>query len=193
MKKTFSFLAGLTLAGLLACGGGSKNDNKTPQAPAELQYTDPVGPSYKLVKNSTRSTGNKLVLELWGPTNTTQLTGRGVYFGLTADVSKVTFVKVDMYDDELVQNVAFDLGNEEPKLLKSVMDGNTLRVLVSQKGTGREQRLDQALARIALQIQPNVARDTTISLSIADNARVLPYVSDGSTPITIAVGTLAYR
>jgi len=116
-----------------------------------------------------------------------------VAFGLTTEPSKVAFVKIDSSDKELAQNAAFDLGNE-PRLLKGVMDGSdTVRVLVAQKGQGGEKGLNQALARVALELQPNVVQGTKVTLAAASNARVLPNASGGSVAITIRVGILEAR
>jgi hypothetical protein len=178
---------GLALMAMLACSSGSSPDPKPPVVYAtSLSYTDPTGTGYRLVKDVALSTTNTLVLELRGPE---QGACRGVSFGLTAETAKAAFVKVNQTDTELAQNAIFELGNTEPKLFKGVMDGSTLRVSIAQKGTVASAKpLNGALARVALHLQPNVARNVNITLT-ANDARILP-ASGGSEAITIAVGTL---
>jgi len=127
-------LAGLALIGFLACSGGGGKKDPAPEPPriaTGLSYTNPGGTGYRFV--SADNTQGKLILELRGPGSET---GRGLTFGLQADTSKVRFVKVNDSDAEYAQNVAFDLGNTEPKLFKAVADGNTLRLSIAQKGQG---------------------------------------------------------
>ena len=182
--------AGLALVGMAACGG-SKKDTIT--YATRLEYSGIIADDYRLETDKARSTDKKLVLELWGPARNTQLTARGVFFGLRTDPSMVSFAKVDASDAELAQNGAFDLG-PEPRLLKGVVSGaDTLNVLVSQKGHGNGQRVSQALARVALELSSAaVPSGTKIPLSITE-AMVLPYDSGASAPVTVQVGTLTAR
>ena len=181
-------LAGLALLGFLSCSSGG--DNKPDPTPeprkiaSTLAYTDPTGTGYRFV--SAGVSQGKLILELKGPASET---GRGVSFGLQADTSKATFVKVNDSDVEIAQNGVFDLGNTEPKLFKTVSVGNTLNVSIAQKGQGNAKSLDNVLARVALLLQSGVTQGTTISLAIND-AKVLPGSNGNSLPITIAVGGL---
>ena len=182
--------AGLALIGMMACGG-SKKDSVA--YATRLEYSGIIADDYRLVTDTVRSTDKKLVLELLGPERNTQLTGRGVFFGLKTDPSVVSFAKVDASDAELAQNGAFDLG-PEPRLLKGVMNGtDTLNVLISQKGHGNGQRVNQVLARVALEFHStSVQSGTKIPLAMSE-ALLLPYDSGSSTPITVLVGTLTAR
>ena len=192
MKNTTISLTSATLAlvGFLACGGGGGNKPAPVVYATKLDYTDPSGTGYRLVKASV-STDTKLVLELRGPASEM---GRGVTFSLTSDATKAAFVKVDQTEREYAQNMAFNLGEGDYKLFKSVLDGNALRVSVAQKGSDFPAKsLDNALVRIALELKPNVAQNTTITLTPSD-AKVLPGSSGASQPITtIAVGTLVAK
>jgi len=189
MKKTIIFFAPATLAlaGMLACGGGG---DKKPVPATKLEYTDPTGTGYRFVKNAT-STATKLVLDLKGPASGT---GRGVSFSVTSDATKVSFVKVESSDREYAQNEAFDLGTGDYKLFKGVVDGNSLKVSVAQKGaTASDKPLGGTLVRIALEMKTsaNMSQNTTITFTASD-ARELPS-SGGSQPITIAYGTLVAK
>jgi len=189
MKKTIIPLtpATLALAGMLACGGGG---DKKPVPATKLEYTDPAGTGYRFVKSSA-STPTKLVLELKGPASGT---GRGVSFSVTSDATKVSFVKVESSDPEYAQNEAFDLGTGEYKLFKGVVDGNSLKVSVAQKGTAASDKpLGGTLVRIALEMKTsaNMPQNTTIPFTASD-ARELPS-SGGSQPIAIAYGTLVAK
>jgi len=185
-NTTISMIAAtLALAGFLACGGGG---DKKPVPATKLEYTDPTGTGYRFVKAAS-STATKLVLELRGPATET---GRGVSFSVTSDPTKAAFVKVDQGDPEYAQNAAFDLGSTEPKLFKGVLDGNSLKVSVAQKGnTITAKPLDNALVRIAMEMKQGIAQNTTISFAASD-ARELP-ASGGSRPITIAVGAVTAK
>ena len=193
MKKTIIPLTATTLAlafSFLSCGGGG-GGNKPP-APVvyatRLDYTNPSNAGYRFVKAES-STATKLVLELRGPASDT---GRGVSFSVASDASKAAFAKVDQNDPEYAQNVAFDLGSTDPKLFKGLLDGASLKVSVAQKGaTATAKPLGDALVRIALEMKPNIAQNTNITLTASD-ARTLP-ASGGSLPITIAVGKLVAK
>ncbi|MDR0499556.1 MAG: hypothetical protein LBH03_07510 [Holophagales bacterium] len=174
-------LAGFMLLGLLSCSGGSK---ESPKIASSLVYTDPTDTErYRFVKGAD-STSDKLVLELRGPAS---YRGRGVTFGLQAD-SSVNFVKLRESDAEFAQNGVFELGNA-PQLFKSVMDGNTLRVSLAQKGTGNAQILSGVLARVAVQLQSGVVQGTNVSLRVLNDARVLPE-NGNSTSINVEIGKL---
>jgi len=182
----------LTLAGLLGCSGGNSPNPEPPSMliATSLSYTDPAGTGYRFVRDASLSTSDKLVLALRGPE---QGTGRGVSFGVSADTTKAAFVKINATDVELAQNASFNLGVTEPKLFKCVTNGDTLKVSIAQKGTtAPAQPLSGTLARVALQLQPNVIKNTNIALSVTADARILPS-SGNSQPMTIAVGTLVAR
>jgi hypothetical protein len=183
-------VAGLALVGMTACTGGKKDEVAYA---TKLEYSGIITDDYRLETDKVRSTDKKLVLELWGPTRNTQLTGRGVFFGLKTDPSMVAFAKVDASDTELAQNEIFELG-PEPRLLKGVVNGtDTLNVLISQKGHGNGQRVNQVLARVALEFHStSVPSGTKIPLAMTE-ALLLPYDSGSSTPITVSVGTLTAR
>ena len=190
MRKNIMFtsLFGLALLGLLSCsGGGDKNSDPTPTPPSyatSLNYTNPTGTGYRFVRGSD-STASKLILELLGPASDT---GRGISFGLTVDGAKARFVKVASTDPEDAQHGTFELGSA-PQLFKAVTEGNTLRASIAQKGRGNAKALDGVLAKVAIQLQPNVAQGA-IAFSATNDAKALPGANGESVPITIAVGSL---
>jgi len=105
------------------------------------------------------------------------------------------FVKVDESDTELAQNEIFDLGSGEPKLLLGIVNdtGDTLSVMISQKGQGNAQRVNQVLARVALEFHStDVPSNTRIPLSMGE-ALILPYNNGNATPIEVKVGPLMAR
>ena len=181
-------ITAIILFGLLACsGGGDKEDPKPQPGPTYatgLNYTNPTGTSYRLVKGAA-STSNILILELVGPASAS---GLGITFSIQTDTAKAKFVKVNSSDAELAQNGnVFQLGTA-PQFFKSVEDGNALLVSLAQKGSGNVRNLDGVLARVALQLQSGVTQGTTITLS-ATGGNILS-ATGNPTPITIEVGSL---
>jgi len=184
-------LAALGISALLACGGGgggtNTGNNPPPKTIADnLTYTNPSSGTYQLVKNTTKSTASKLVLDLVGASGS--LSGVGFY--LTADQTKVTWTTVDLGDPEMVKNSAFS-----NTLVKSKVSGDTLQAGVYQKGTtgAITATTSTLLAQVALDLKSNIPVNTTITLSApAGKAAIMnpPTNPLATTAVTITVGTL---
>lgn len=190
--------AAMALALLLGCGGGgsspkaSQDPGPTPVA-SRLDYTDPTAGTWRLLKNTSRSTATHLVLDLVGPTGTSV---SGVGFYLAADSAKVAWTKVDPADPELVRNQAFALA---ALVAKARVVGAELNVGVYQTGTVPAKAADQPLLQVALDLKPglNLAPNTAISLAGpgAGKAKLLlpPGGPQTLADFSIAVGSLAAR
>ncbi|MET0401649.1 MAG: hypothetical protein ABW123_04560, partial [Cystobacter sp.] len=151
-------------------------------------YTDPTTTGWRLVKNTTASSGSHLVLDLVGPTGQS---GRGVSLTLSVDPTRAYWTKVAEADTELVTNRLFTLG-AAPQLLKgaSRADG-TLNVGVFHKGTGGTATpYSGALISVALDVKsgPSVPAGSRIPLSFV-KGQILTATGDLRN-ITVAVGTL---
>ena len=186
-------LSGLALASLMACsGGGNTPNNPTPKTIADrLDYTNPTSGTYTLVKDTNASTQTHLVLNLMGPVGTQ---GTGVGFYLSADTSKVTWVRVGSSDTEFVKNGAFNLGSGV-QLLKSKVIGDQLQAGVFQKGTTVPAvtfTATSVLASVALDLKGSVPIGSTVwsSTQAPSTKAVLNQGSGASVPITINYGTL---
>ena len=189
MRNLIFSLTALLLLGLVACSGGSDSPSPQPNPiptikyASSLVYTDPGGSGYRLLRNA-NSTASKLILELRGPASDS---GTGVNFGIQTEINKVSFVKVSDSDVEFVQSSVFQLGSTEPRLIKSVIDGVTMRISMAQKGQGNARPLGNIIARVAVQLG-TVEQGATISLKAIDAEIML---ADGTfKPIEIAVGEL---
>lgn len=169
-------------------GGNATSATAFTRTAGTLAYTDPAAGTYRLVRNATLSTTTHLVLDLLGPVGTS---GRGVGFYLSADTTKVNWVKVSGADAELVQNGAFTLG-AGTQLLKAKATGDVLQAGVYQKGSAVPAvafTATGALARVALDLKGNPALGAITFSAVAPKAVVLPDTGP-QTLITISVGTL---
>ena len=148
-------------------------------------YTDPTAPGWRLVKNTTASSGNKLVLDLVGPTGQS---GRGVDLTLAVDSTKANWIKVSTSDTEFVANQKFVLGSGTP-LLKGLVQTGTLKVGVFQKG-GTATAYSGGLISVALELKlsSSLGGGTVIPLTVV-KAHALP-ATGALAPIDVAVGTL---
>jgi hypothetical protein len=145
----------LLVSGLLlaACGTSSPPPPPPPPAAATgLDYVDPAGSGWRLVKDGT-STGTRLVLNLVGPSG---LMTRGVGFNLQAPAA----VRFGVFPNRLPVNdtgVYQLLGgandpNEPVALIGGIKPGNLLTVGVFQKGREKPaQDSGRALCQIALE------------------------------------------
>lgn len=181
-----SVLGGSVLLTLIACGGGGGGSDK-PKTATSLAYTDPTSGAYQLKKNTSLSTGTKLVLDLVADNAGN---GAGVAFHLTADPTKVAWVKVADTDAELVRNGAvFSLGTGTPAL-KGKASGGTLQVVVSQKGVSGSKALNGVLASVALNLNSGIAPGAVTLDVVSGKAQALSATGDIAA-ITISRGTLA--
>ena len=191
-------LSGLVLMGLVACsgGGGTNPPPPPPKAIADrMDYTNPTSGTYTLVKDAS-STSSHLVLNLLGPAGTSTT---GVGFYLSADTTKVTWVKPASSDAILAHNVIFDLGTA-PQLAvaKAKVDSQNnqtgqLQVAYYQKGTSKPAvtlGATSILASVALDLKANVPVGTAVTLSAVTGKAVLSNGSAAPTPITISGGSL---
>ena len=150
-------------------------------------YTDPTGSGWKLVKNTSASSGNHLVLDLVGPAGGS---GRGVDLTLSVNPEHATWAKMAPSDTEYVTNRLFELG-AAPRLIKGGAKAGTLSVGVFQKGTTvPATSYSGALVSVALDVKldPSTPAGTRIPLSVI-KAHALPETGDLST-IDVAVGTI---
>lgn len=181
-----SILGGSVMLTLVACGGGGGGSD-TPKTATSLVYTDPTSGDYQLKKNATLSTPTKLVLDLVG-NNTGN--GAGVAFHLTADTAKVAWAKVADADAEYARNGAVLTLGSGVQALKGKVSGNTLQVVVSEKGTAGSQSMNGVLASVALSLKTGIAPGAVSLDVVSGKAQVLPATGDPAA-ITITKGALA--
>ncbi len=127
-----------------------------------LSYTDPASGSFRLVKNASLSSGERVVLDLVGdPSEST----RGVAFYLQVDPEMAAWAPVSDTDGALVQFVALDPTKQGRALLIGKADKGLLQVGIFQKGAGAALQCgpDVVLARIA--ISPQGAKSGQVALS----------------------------
>ncbi|HEX8539989.1 MAG TPA: hypothetical protein VF664_21180, partial [Cystobacter sp.] len=152
-------------------------------------YTNPPDTSgWRLVKNTSASSGNHLVLDLLGPTGQS---GRGVALTLSVDAARADWAKVSPSDTEYVTNGLFSLG-DEPRLLKGAAKDGTLRVGVFQKGkSGPATEYTGALLSVAVDVKldASLPAGTRIPLSVV-KAQALTATGDLRN-LDVAVGVLA--
>jgi len=194
--RTQMALAVLLRGGLLACTGGGGNSGGTTTPPPKstadrLDYTNPAGGSYQLVKDAALSTpGGHLVLNLMGPAGTS---ATGVGFVLSADTTKVTWAKPIASDAVLARCTTFDLGTASPQLGIAKATGDQLQVAFYQKGTTKPAvtlAANTVLASVALDLKANVPVGSVVTLSAVTGKGVLAQGSAAPAPISIAVGTI---
>lgn len=151
---------------------------------------DPTG-DYKLVKNTSLSSGSHLVLDLVGPAASN---GNGFALFLTVDGAKATWAKVASTDADYAQNgTVFTLGS--PAIFKAKVSGGDLQVGLSEKGNTTGKALNGTLCRVALDLNTaaGLLPGAAIALSspAGKNTVLLPAGSSNMTPtVTVAVGTL---
>jgi len=206
-------LSGLVLTLAVACGGGSDTSTPAP-APAPsaatgLTYTDPAGTGWRLVKDAT-STGNKLVLNLVGPSGAKT---RGVGFNLSAPST----VKFLAFSNGLpIQDLGVyqlrRVGSTDPSeplaMTGGVKLGNILSVGIYQKDRDQGAKdSGAALCQIALALDTTKAPTTGTVLGLTVlKAKVVPedigLTSDDlwtldqkmrMADIPVAVGTLSAK
>ncbi len=188
MKKLTTLSTLFVLGSLLGCGGGDSKPTPAPPQATSLAYTNPTSGSYQLLKNTTLSSGTKLVLDLMGPSTGT---GSGVSITLTAG-AQVSWVNVNAGDSAgtyLANGTAFTLGGS-PQIMKAQVTGNTLIATVAEKGHAAPKALNAPLLRVAVNLKPGVgtAPGTAVTLTpgeckLLDSAGTLQ-------PITLTAGTL---
>lgn len=179
---------------LAGCGGASMGDSATPRPASTLQYKDPEGGGWRLVKDE-RSTPSLLVLDLVGPAGQK---ARGVGLTLQGDLGLIRFAKLadGLY---LKSTGVFELTTnhpDEPKLIASSLRGNQLTLGLFQKEARKKAKdCGTVLLQCAIEIQPQaqITSSTPVALSVV-KAHILPEDSpaSGSTAesITISVGWL---
>lgn len=198
MNRTQRLALGLApslLAVLLACGGGGGGGGTTTTPPPKtvadrLDYTNPTGASFMLVKDTTLSTSSHLVLNLLGPAGTS---ATGVGFILSADTTKVTWAKPAGSDTVLAHSGLFDLGTASPQLMVGKNTGDQLQVAFYQKGTTKPAVTFTAgsiLASVSLDLKGSIPVGTVVSISAVSGKAVLSQGSAAPQAITIATGTL---
>jgi hypothetical protein len=208
MLRIQTFLASLTLAALLGCGGSSPT---TPGAATRLDYTDPrAAPNeWKLVRDAS-STDTQLVLNLVGPSDASKY--RGVGFTLQVDTAKVRIAKFKDQDG-VAQGYYKDGGvfkDVEPgtlapippvlqaggvrddKLMVGIFQGtdDSFRDLVGMAGTGATAKdCGATVLQVTLELDPALAaQPTTVPLSML-KARVIPEVVMEGVPDTYVFDT----
>ncbi len=191
MTRTKWALSGLALVSLVACsGGGTTSPPPVVKTIADrLDYTNPTGGTYTLIKNSTLSTSTHLVLDLMGPVGTQ---GTGVGFYLSADTTKVTWSKPAGSEPILARNGVFDLGTS-PQLAIAKTSGDQLQVGFYQKGTTKPPinfNATSILASVALDLKSSIPVGSAVALSAVSGKAVLSNGNAAPTPITITPGTL---
>lgn len=157
MHLKHAFLPALLVL-TLACGGGSQSSS--PEAPS-LVYTDPSGSGWRLVRN-TSSTSGHLVLDLLGPAGTK---ARGVGLELTLGGTQATWAKVASSDTQYAHNVLFDLGTDaslQPFRGKAAQ--GDLKVGLYQKGTAIA--LDGPILSLAIDLKAGSAAGTAVPLAL---------------------------
>ncbi|NTX64297.1 hypothetical protein HUA74_26945 [Myxococcus sp. CA051A] len=163
----------------------SKKDSSVITVPVAgtVNYVDPTGAGWRLVRNASLSSGNTLVLDLVGPTGQS---GRGADLTLGLDAATASWSTVD--GSEYVANRGYELG-AAPQLLKSGVKGSTLRVGVYQKGAPAH-AYDGALLSVALTVE--VIAETPAGIVVPLNvlkAHALP-ASGSLQAINVEVGTI---
>ncbi len=186
-----SVAAALTLAALLACGGGSSAPAPAPTATAtSLAYADPTTGAFKLVKNAS-SSGSHLILDLLGPSSGTAM---GAAIALSADTTKVAWVDIPAGGTtaSLMKNgTQFDPGSGLP-IQRAKATGNGLQAAVAQKNPTPPASLNGTLLQVALDLKSGLGLTpgTVITLS-ADGTKCQVLDGTGSlSPISVTVGTL---
>lgn len=181
---------------LLACSGGGGGGITTPPTPVyatSLDYTNPTGGTYRLVKNTLKSGTDKLVLDLEGPVSPSL---SGVAFVLSVDSTRASWVKVDTTDAELVQNGAFTTAQ---LVAKAKASGNELQAgLFHKGGTALQGTGTVVLGRVALSLKSglNLPQNTTVTFSAVSNkAKLLnpAGASQAYAPVEVAMGALTAK
>jgi hypothetical protein len=152
-----------------------------------LDYANPPGTGWRLLKNKQESTASHLVLDLVGPVGAS---GRGVDLNLSADPAHAGWATVSGADSERVNNRAFSLGNA-PQLLKGTVKDNTLLVGVFQKGAATPASpLGGAVLSVALELKadPQLPAGSALPLSVLKAHALLDNGPLGQ--IDVAVGSL---
>jgi hypothetical protein len=195
--RTQIAMAALLMGGLLACtgGGGNSGGGTTTPPPKSiadrLDYTNPTGGSYQLVKDAALSTpGGHLVLNLMGPAGTS---ATGVGFLLSADTARVAWAKPIASDAVLARCTTFDLGTASPQLGIGKATGDQLQVAFYQKGTTKPAvtlAANTVLASVALDLKANVPVGSIVAFSAVAGKGVLAQGGGAPAPISIAVGTI---
>lgn len=209
MKLRLTLLSAFVLAGLtLGCGGGSSAHVEPPGPATGLDYVDPSGSGWRLVKDPS-STSTRVVLALVGPAGAPS---RGVGLNLQAP-STVAFQSFS--DGRYLEDAgryellsAADDPAEPVAMVGGLKPGNVLSVGIYQKDRAKSAKDSGApLLRIALSLVLPTARPAGDRQDLRVlKARIIP-ADIGSTtddaltldqklrmaPISVAVGTLITR
>ncbi|MDP2877014.1 MAG: hypothetical protein Q8O00_12580 [Holophaga sp.] len=181
-------LSTVSLMLLLACGGGGSTPPPPPATATSITYTNPTsvpGTSYELRKNTTLSTpGSHLVLDLYGPA--TSVTGSGVVLTLNLDGAKATWGNVST--GNLVTNGNLFVA----PIVKAKVTGDSLQVVVTEKGTGTAKPLAGPLLQIAVDLKTGLTLGTPIAITpdLTKSQVILQGSANPSNLVDLRIGTL---
>jgi len=187
MKKFATLSTLLILSSLFGCGGGSKPAPAPPQA-ASLAYTNPTSGNYQLLKNTTLSSGTRLVLDLVGPSTGT---GSGLSVTLTLG-EQASWVNVNTGDPAgtyVAKGTAFTL-DTSPEIIKGQVSGNTLIATVAEKGHAAPKALNKPLLRVAVSLKTGLGITPGTSVTLTPGECKLLVNAQALQPITLTAGTL---
>ena len=183
----------VALLGLLgACGGGSTAPQTTATTSSGLDYTNPTGTGWRLMKDAT-STPTRLILNLVGPAGAQ---GRGVGFNLRADklVKFGRFANGSYIKDLGVFQLTNKIGaitiygelatKDVGTLVGGVKEGGRVLTVGAFQKDRRwpAQALDQALFQVAIDLDPTLAGaqspGTAIPLTFLRARSIPAYIGD---------------
>ena len=187
MKKLTTLSTLFVLGTLVACGGGDSKPAPAPQA-TSLAYTNPTSGSYQLLKNTTLSSGTKLVLDLVGPSTGT---GSGLSVTLTAG-AQVSWVNVNAGDPAgtyVTSGTVFTLGTS-PQILKAQVTGNTLIATVAEKGHAAPKALNAPLLRVSVNLKTGIGTTPGTAVTLTPGECKLLDGAGNLQTVSLTAGTL---
>ena len=177
-------MAGLLLAGLAACSGGSNASTATSGTATTLSYTAPVSRGYRLVQNAA-STSTHLVLDLVGADGAQ---AQGVTFNISCDGAKAAWSAPIAGAGLVMNGKAFNLGTGVP-LMKILATPSDVQAALYQKaGTPAASLQDQVLLTVALDLKPGAPKGP-VALSGFRGAQIQDANGIDQT-IAVAIGSL---
>ena len=188
-------LAGATLLGLIACGGGSSSptppNTSASGAGGVLTYVNPVNSTqqFALVLDAA-ATPTNLVLDVVGPVSN-PISGTGVSFSFQVATSQATWATAPavVSNGTAFSSSALGAGTQ---LLQGWVSTGQLQGLVSLKGLANQVPLSGILAKIVL---TPVAGAATGTVALTDSGMGTLMTNSGppALPIQFAVGTLTLQ